>query len=170
MTQQELNGQLAGLEKQLRLLGIPLSSNIHPQVAVNRRAQRRLGCCIGKDGNFTIEVSARILDHPELLRVTLVHELLHTCYGCQNHGKRWKGYAAKAGAALGMEIRTTVALEGEPQRLREEPVKAYLHCRSCGRLIPRRRLSKALKHPERYLCPCGGVLEVLPVPPEEEKT
>ena len=54
MTQQELNGQLAGLEKQLRLLGIPLASNIHPQVAVNRRAQRRLGCCIGKDGNFNI--------------------------------------------------------------------------------------------------------------------
>ena len=32
---------------------------------------------------------ARILDQEELLQTTLIHELLHTCYGCQNHGKRW---------------------------------------------------------------------------------
>ena len=159
MTQEALNQRMQEIADRLRKAGIPLSPAIRPQVEVNRRAQRRLGCCIGKDGEFTVEVSARILEDPVLLRTTLAHELLHTCYGCQNHGKRWKSYAAKAGAALGLEIATTVPLEGPVQPLRQELVKYLLQCQRCGKTFPRRRMSKAVRHPERYRCPCGGALK-----------
>ena len=115
-------------------------------------------CCIRKEGAFTIQVSAR-LRQPELLRNTLLHELLHTCYGCQNHGKRWKAYAQKVGQALGVDIRRTAAVEGPWVPLRREEVKYLLRCQSCGRVIPRRRRSKAVEHPERYRCACGGKLE-----------
>lgn len=159
MTQQELDAMLLEQEKALLSLGIPISREIVPQVEVNTRAQRRLGCCVRKDGVFTIQVSAFVLEDQELVRTTLVHELLHTCYGCLNHGKRWKAYAAKAGEALGLDIQRTVTLEGQPQRLRQDSVKYLLKCKSCGAVIPRRRMSKAVKHPERYRCPCGGKLE-----------
>lgn len=161
MTQAELDTLLGDLENTLRGLGIPLSREIRPAVVVNTRAKRRLGCCIRKEGAFTIEISAGILDNPELLHATLVHELLHTCYGCQNHGKRWKAYAVKAGEALGLEIQRTVAVEGQPQRLRQDSVKYFLRCTSCGAVIPRRRMSKAVKNPGRYRCSCGGKLERL---------
>ncbi len=147
MEKQELDALLAELSAQLRELGIPLGKHIAPQVEVNTRAQRRLGCCVCREGRFTIQVSARLLEDAPLLRATLLHELLHTCYGCQNHGKRWK-------------ITRTVPLEGPAQPLRQEPVKYLLQCQSCGRLIPRRRLSKAVKYPSRYRCPCGGKIKL----------
>ena len=69
------------------------------------------------------------------------------------------------GRALGVEITRTVPLEGPAQPLRQEPVKYLLQCQSCGRLIPRRRLSKAVKYPSRYRCPCGGKLRRVDVSP-----
>lgn len=159
MTQEELNSLMASLAEALRGMGIPLSREIQPQVAVNTRAQRRLGCCVGKDGQFTIEVSVRVLGNPQLLQTTLLHELLHTCYGCQNHGKRWKAYAQKVGVVFGVEIQRTVEVEGQSPPLRQDPVKYLLQCQSCGQVIPRRRLSKAVKYPSRYRCPCGGKLK-----------
>ena len=69
--------------------------------------------------------------------------------------------AQRVGEALGVEITRTVPLEGPAQPLRQEPVKYLLQCQSCGRLIPRRRLSKAVKYPSRYRCPCGGKLKLL---------
>lgn len=159
MTQEELDSQLASSIRELRTLGVPISREIRPGLVVNTRAQRRLGCCVYRDGAFIIEVSARILEDFQLFKVTLLHELLHTCYGCQNHGKRWKAYAQKVGEALGVEIARTVQLEGQPQRLRQEEVKYLLQCQSCGRVIPRKRMSKAVKYPSRYRCPCGGKLK-----------
>ena len=102
MTQQELNRHLMEAVNQLRGLGIPISQEIDPCVEVNTRAQRRLGCCTRRQGRYYIQVSARILGDPQLLQKTLLHELLHTCYGCLNHGKRWKAYAQKVGELTNM--------------------------------------------------------------------
>lgn len=101
MEKQELDALLAELSAQLRELGIPLGKHIAPQVEVNTRAQRRLGCCVCREGRFTIQVSARLLEDAPLLRATLLHELLHTCYGCQNHGKRWEGLCPAGGGGPG---------------------------------------------------------------------
>ncbi len=90
MTQPELNALFASLAGELRALGIPLSKDIDPQPAINTRAQRRLGCCVHREGRYTIQVSQCVLDDPRLLRTTLAHELLHTCPGCLNHGPAWK--------------------------------------------------------------------------------
>ena len=52
MEKQELDALLAELSAQLRELGIPLGKHIAPQVEVNTRAQRRLGCCVcGRAGS-----------------------------------------------------------------------------------------------------------------------
>ena len=160
MTQGELDALFTGLRGKLEELGLPLSREIDPQPVVNTRAKRRLGCCIRREGRFTIQVSQSILGDPQLLRATLVHELLHTCYGCQNHGKRWKAYAQTAGEALGLSITRTVKAEGEAQPLRREEMKYFLCCEQCGVVIGRYRMCKLVKYPWRYRCAaCGGKLQ-----------
>ena len=151
---------MAELEENLRELGIPLSRNIVPQVRINTRAKRRLGCCYYQDGVYAVEVSAALLEQPERLRQTLVHELLHTCPGCRNHGKRWKSHAAQVNEAFGYSIERTVQLEDdESGPLRKETVKYVLDCQSCGIRISRTRMSKAVKSPWQYRCKCGGKLK-----------
>ncbi len=105
-----------------------------------------------------IEVSVGLLEDRERLRQTLVHELLHTCLGCRNHGERWKSYARRVNEAWGMEIRRLAPADGPTEPLRREEVKYILQCTRCGREFPRSRMSKAVKYPGRYRCPCGGAL------------
>lgn len=159
MDQSGLNQLMWDLHASLKACGIPVSGKIEPQAGVNRRAKRRLGCCFCREGRYSIEVSESILENPELLRVTLVHELLHTCPGCRNHGPRWKAWAQRVQEVLGYRIQRTVPVEGAAEPLRHEEVKYVLECQSCGARIGRMRLSKAVKSPWRYLCPCGGKLK-----------
>lgn len=159
MSPAELDSLLAQLASTLRGLDVPVSKKLSPHVAVNSRAKRRLGCCFFTPSGCVIQVSARILEREDLLRLTLVHELLHTCPGCGNHGEKWKAWAQLAGEALGMDIRRTVPLEeADSAPLRQEAVKYVLVCQSCGARIRRKRMSKAVKYPWRYRCQCGGKL------------
>lgn len=143
----------------LRSIGIPVSEKILPEVKINTRAKRRLGCCIYTEQGCQIEVSERLLaaDKTELLEETLVHELLHTCYGCRNHGDRWKAYAKKASDIFGYNIKRTVELD-ETDVIKAE-VRYVLVCEKCGANIERMRMSKAVKYPGRYRCKCGGTLK-----------
>lgn len=158
MEQGELDALMAGLQARLRGLQVPVSDKILPGVQVNARAKRRLGCCFFRQGAYTIEVSAGILQSPALLKETLLHELLHTCPGCRDHGPLWKRYAEIVNQALGTSIQRTVKVEGLPP-LRREEVKYALRCQSCGREIKRMRMCKAVKTPWRYRCLCGGKLK-----------
>lgn len=159
MDQQRLDNLMAEIARQLRTLGIPISNKLRPTVGVNTRAKRRLGCCYCKNGSYWIEVSSSILEDEALLRPTLAHELLHTCPGCRNHGARWKAYAQLAGQSLDCRIERTVKTESDPGPLRHEEIKYILECQSCGAQIKRKRMSKAVKAPWRYRCPCGGKLK-----------
>lgn len=161
MTQAYIDGLLALAVAQARALKIPVSREIDPRVRLNRRARTRFGCCIRKDGRYTIELSARLAEQGEedaILQV-LAHEVLHTCYGCSNHGERWKGYARRMNEAYSYRIRRTDNYDGlgiEDDR----PVRWWVVCGKCGRRIPRMKRSPLVDHPERYRCVCGGALRV----------
>lgn len=162
MTQTELDNLMGELAQRLRTLSIPISGKISPTVAVNSRAKRRLGCCRKQGDRFTIEVSSQLLEDEPRLTQTLVHELLHTCPGCQNHGERWKAYAGVVNAAWGMEIaRLAPAMDDEQARLRVDTVKYALQCEACGKQFLRTRLCPLVRHPERYRCTCGGALHLV---------
>ena len=141
---------------QARAIGIPIAANIDSHVTVNRRAATRFGCC-RYQGSFVIELSHRLLDAPEeSCRLTLAHELLHTCPGCRNHGAKWKTYARKMNAAYGYHIARTGS--NEAMGVAGKPAKYLLRCADCGAEFPRLRASRLTEHPERYHCKCGGVL------------
>ena len=161
MTQRELDRLLTLVIAQAKVLKIPVSPNLDPQVRLNRRARTRFGCCISRGGAYTVELSARLAwdgGEQAVLQV-LAHEVLHTCYGCSNHGARWKGYAQRMNAAYGYHIRRTDDYDSlgiEDDR----PVRYYVICENCARRIPRMKRSPLVDHPERYRCVCGGKLRV----------
>lgn len=159
MEREDIDALLAQVIGQARALRIPVSAEISPNVVLNSRATGRFGCCVRKNGRFTIELSSRMLGaERRAVMQTLAHEVLHTCYGCSNHGPRWKGYAARMNAAYGYEIARTDSCEklGVPDIAR---VRYVLVCTKCGARITRSRRSRLVDHPERYRCRCGGKLE-----------
>ena len=145
--------------KTLRTMGIPVSDKIQAHVNINTRAKRRLGCCIKRDGHYTIEISSDLIDEPsrsKLLTETILHELLHTCPDCANHGVQWKYYAGKVSNALGINISRTV---DEEQLQAPRGFTYILKCKSCGCEIGRYRMSRAIQSPSIYRCgKCGGKL------------
>lgn len=161
MTQEETDKLLARVIAQAKAIKIPVSDRICPQVRLNRRARTRFGCCIRKGGAYTIELSARLAGEGSEAAVlqVLAHEVLHTCYGCSNHGTRWKGYARRMNAAYGYSISRTDKFEdlgiGD-----DRPVRYWVVCTRCARRIPRMKRSPLVDHPERYRCRCGGTLMV----------
>ncbi|MDE6589887.1 MAG: SprT-like domain-containing protein [Oscillospiraceae bacterium] len=161
MTQKELDQRLAVVIAQTKTIKIPVSANICPQVRLNRRARTRFGCCIRRDGAYTIELSAKLAGEgsDDAIMQVLAHEVLHTCYGCSNHGARWKGYAQRMNVAYGYHISRTDNFEDlgiEDDR----PTRYWVVCAECGRRIPRMKRSPLVDHPERYRCACGGTLRV----------
>ncbi len=140
-------------------LKIPYAKNI--TFSVNTRAASRLGVCKKQGERYVIEIAASLLDEktPEqTLYDTLLHELLHSCYGCMNHTGRWKAYAERVNAAYGLHISrvTTREESGVPQEL-EKPAKYLMICPSCQTEYLRYRLTEVFKHPERYRCgKCGS--------------
>ena len=159
MTPSDINVLLARVIAQARAVKIPVPANISPEVVLNSRATGRFGCCIRKNGMYTIELSSRMLGAEEkAVMQTLAHEVLHTCWGCSNHGPRWKGYAARMNAAYGYEIARTDSCEklGVPDTSK---VRYVLVCTKCGARITRSRRSRLVDHPECYRCRCGGKLE-----------
>lgn len=65
---------------------IPYTKNV--PIKINTRAKRMHGCCRKVNGNFVIEISDFLFNYSkEEIMNTIAHELIHTCYGCFNHGK-----------------------------------------------------------------------------------
>ena len=125
---------------QAKALNIPVSEHINPSVRINKRATGRFGACFANKRNGTFLI------------------VLHTCYGCQNHKKRWHRYADMMNQAYGYTITRTES----PERLGVEGknvVRYVVECTQCGAEIPRARRSRLVEHPEDYRCAkCGGQL------------
>ncbi len=146
---------------EMKRLKIPVSPNIDPVVRVNRRAKTRFGMCIRVKDRFTIELSEVLLEAPERsCRQTLAHELIHTCRGCQNHGKTFIRYAEKMNRAYGYDIKRCHSPEemGLTAESIAKKVNYIVRCTKCGTEIQRTRYSSVIADPSRYRCRCGGQL------------
>lgn len=147
---------------QCRKLKIPVSNNIIPEIYINRRARSRFGACKKTPTGFKIELCESMLDASEFdIKNVLAHELLHTCYGCYNHGKRWKMYVSKMNEAYGYNITTTSTYEKMGLRKPEKNTeyKYKVECMNCGHVFYRQKKSKLITNTKNYRCRCGGKLK-----------
>lgn len=107
---------------------------------VNTRVKKRWGLCSKVRGGFAIQVNKRLLDDDadlNGLKSTIIHELLHTCKGCWNHGAEFKRLAKIVNDAYGYDIGRTATA----QQLGVKEVKSTLirykyieQCTNCGNL------------------------------------
>ena len=79
--------------KELDSIQVPYGHVV--EVTVNTRARKRWGLCRKEADGYHISIADRLLDGntEQGLRDTVMHELLHTCPMCNNHGAMWKHFA-----------------------------------------------------------------------------
>lgn len=148
---------------------IPVCEKIKA-LKINDRIRSRFGSCRKVQSGqrdteeYLIEVSGRLMESEDkAIETVLLHELLHTCYGCMNHGKRWKRYAMQLNQKYGYEIKPTARYEsfGLEDPGSREQIRYRIVCRECGMEIIRRRRCKLVENTDRYRCgKCGGKLEI----------
>ena len=132
---------------------------------LNSRAKRRLGQCTKhSDGTYEIQIAKRLLTEKQVaemdVKEVIIHEILHTCYGCMKHTGRWKIYAEKMNASYGYHISRTKNLEqlGLPDdTVKRREIKYVYVCAGCGQRVERTRACKFTRNPQRYCCGrCGS--------------
>lgn len=150
--------------EELDAIGIPY---VKPrEITVNTRAKSRWGQCrrVSKT-EFTINISERILRDEvsdAATKNTVIHELLHTVDGCQNHGPKWKSLAAKVNRAY-PKYNIQTSTSAQEKGIAPEPVvyKYIVECVDCRNKRGYERRGKVVMHPERFRCgACNGKLFV----------
>ncbi len=147
----------------LREEKIPASEYIQ-RLTINGRVRSRFGKCTKKGSGYEIELSGHLMEADDTaIETVILHELLHTCPRCLNHGKLWKAYAEKLNHKYGYRITATssyhsMGLEDPGSR---ETVKYMIKCTKCGTEYPRKRKCSLVENVDRYRCgKCGGKLEI----------
>lgn len=136
---------------------------IDPELYLTR-AKKQFGRCESIPGGYAISISKFFKDNPtEEVMDTLVHEVLHTLPGCQNHGPNWKNAAAIVNRKYGYDItRTGTEVMAN---LTTDDIKAMrrytVECLGCGNQLHRERKSKLITQTYLYTCgKCGGELKL----------
>ena len=144
-------------------LSIPIEHNV--AFTVNTRATTRFGQCKynRKANTYSINIMSELIEPSTVigLKQTIIHELLHTCPNCLNHGNIWKKYARMVNDATGLNVsRTNSCEELGVNRKAIQNYKYVIICEKCGKKWYRQKASNITKYPERYKCSCGGKLKV----------
>lgn len=168
--------QAVAKECLMELDEIGIEYGLITRFVVNTRAKKRWGQCkkagarwdvvagVVRD-TYEINISYVLLDERnpiEALKNTLIHEVLHTCKGCMNHGEAWKKLADKVNRAYGYGIKRCSSadekgVEYDNRDKQPRKIKHQFKCEHCGQLINRQRESDFTKHYKSYKCGrCGG--------------
>lgn len=133
---------------------------------VNSRAKTRWGMCtkVPYTKSFKIQIAYQLLADDRVseksCKETIIHEILHTCAGCQNHGAQWKYYASVMNQKYGYEIKRVTAAKDkglEANEYKPRPYKYMYRCRKCGQLIRKKHACKFTKYYRNYSCGiCGA--------------
>ena len=109
-----------------------------------------------------IAITERLLDERlpvKMLENTIIHELIHTCDGCYNHGSKFQAYGRKVNKELGYNISTYVSKEesmvmDNVYKPKERRYKVI--CPTCEQEFSYKVRSKVYQHPELYICGVCG--------------
>ena len=122
-----------------------------------------------KTGEYTITIAKFLLEDSVSdmsLKNTIMHELIHTCPKCMNHGLEWKtlanyvNFSSETIFGYRYNIKRTTSYE-EKGLDPDFNTKYIIKCKNCGNKIKKSRKCKLVSHPEYYRCAiCGGKLKV----------
>lgn len=186
--------------EELKKIGIDMQNeeNIGKiDISLSKRKTKRYGCCkqenpdrkykiitkVGfkrivkyeKFSNHHIEVSKWVMQLDDnVIKNTIMHELIHCIPLCNNHGTEFKKYAKYINKKLGYNIQRV----GNPKEDYEKSNLKYeekveqanyeLECEKCGQQIFRQRFN--VNKIKQYRCgKCGGKLKIIKANVEKRK-
>lgn len=147
------------------LTAIGITTGKITSMTVNTRAKSRWGQCRfnGKSKTYSINIASVLMsdDVSDIsTKNTVLHEMLHTCPNCMNHGKEWQALADKVNKAYGYNIKRTTSEKEKGVKLPEstETVHYILKCENCKGEWKYKRHSKIVECCEqgRAKCSCGS--------------
>lgn len=147
-------------KRELDSLGIQYGNVV--EIKINSRAKKRLGLCTLTPAGYVIEISNILLADSvdvKTLKETIIHEILHTCDGCLNHGKKWKALADKVNAEFNYSISRCANAAAIGIKIEPPTIKYLLFCEQCNTVFFRSKMTKVVQHPENYVCRCGGEIK-----------
>lgn len=149
--------------KEVKAIGIEPGNIV--SVTVNTRAKTRWGQTKKRGNSYSINISDRILQDGQddlIAKDTIIHEILHTCPDCMNHGPNWKALANKVNRAYPQyHISRTTSTEEKGIEARKPVDYRYnVICKECGNTWNYDRAGKVVQNPGRFHCSCGGKLTV----------
>lgn len=185
--QEKLNKLYTQCINELNTIGLNISQeNIGTiTIQISKRNNKRYGCCKQEDpdekyktiekigrrriikyekfNKHTIEVSNWVFDlNDEIIKNTIMHEIIHCFPYCNNHGKQFKMYAKYINEKLGYNItrlgNKKQDYENSNVQYQEKEYKYLIKCTNCGKLFHRNRLAKNFFR--KYRCQCGGRLKL----------
>lgn len=163
---QVIQNIFADVKADFKSLEIPVSEDINPYIKFSK-AKRLWGSCkvsnIKGDYKYHISISEICFKEPnfmEFIKNTLAHELIHTIFGCFNHGERFKYYSNILEIA-GYKVKTVAKsslMKSDEEKIQE--AKHILRCIECGEMYYRFRFSKEKGYINKIRCgKCRGRLE-----------
>lgn len=176
---------------ELEAIGIDMKDNNiigNIDVTISTRASKRYGCCKQENpdkkykitshkGNHKIikyekfkthhiEISNWVMQlNDNIIKNTIMHELIHCIPFCNNHGTEFKKYANYINQKLGYNISTkgNIKADYEASHLKYEEQNNYKYkiiCTNCGQIIYRKRFNPILI--KKYRCgKCKGILKLV---------
>ena len=178
--------------EELKSIGINMEdSKKNGKITINiaKRKAKRYGCCKQSKPVITcyhieyknhrrrkvydvflkhdIEISKWVLDlNDDIIKNTIMHELIHCLPYCNNHGKEFKKYAEYINQKLGYKIQRLGNKEKDYENSnikfedKEITYKYKIKCKNCGFIFYRQRLKKNFIRD--YRCgKCKGKLEII---------
>ncbi len=172
--------------KELNKIGISFDSK-QISIGIAKRNNKRYGCCkpekpdenyksITRRGfqyiiqyhnyqKYTIEISKWVMNLEEnIIKNTIIHELIHCLPYCNNHGTKFKEYAYIINRKLGYNI-TRVGNKKEDyakshlEYKENDKYKYKIQCEQCGQTFYRQRMQKNFLR--KYRCgKCRGKLKI----------
>ena len=182
--------------EELKSIGIDINNNKligEINISLAKRNAKRYGCCrhedpdekykvITKKGykryityerfnkNY-IEISKWVMElNDDIIKNTIMHEIIHCFPYCNNHGKEFKKYAGYINTHLGYSVSRLGNKEEDYKKSNLEydipqttpNYKYKIECQKCGKYFFRQRYNKNLTR--HYRCGiCGGKLKAVKV-------
>ena len=177
--------------KELSTIGINIKNNEQIgeiDIKIAKRNSKRYGCCkqeqpdknsaykikrgrhiITKYNRYEkhhIEISKWVMQlNEDIIKNTIMHEIIHCFPNCSNHGKTFKQYACYINEKLGYNVSRLGNKEEDCKKsnlqykeIENEP-KYKIVCQKCGHIYFRQRMKKNFT--KCYVCGiCKGRLEI----------
>ena len=139
-------------------------------VKFNLNSPKVLGQCGYKSYGVEFDFNPTYFQIADKISVhsTIMHEVIHSVVGCENHLSKFQMLAKLVNYKLGLKVQThttDVAYAQHIQKIKAQKSKYQITCKGCGHVFYKQRMSKSIDlmirlegEPSPYFtCPyCGG--------------